>query len=192
MPSILQVSKARRSAVPCLRSIRNASCEDRTHDLRIMRPTRYRLRQRSCRYDHLRNYVHVRCTHPGRTLLSNGLYVALWPQQSSWYGHLRRHSTDVHYTVSLDKLTAVGFEPTRIAPSELESDALDHSATLSCIYALLTRVFASAFELRSRYHPCKLRTSKVETATPRSVDLGERASGARAQVVDLGERALNT
>ena len=25
----------------------NASCEDRTHDLRIMRPTRYRLRQRS-------------------------------------------------------------------------------------------------------------------------------------------------
>ena len=29
------------------------------------------------------------------------------------------------------QLTAVGFEPTRIAPSELESDALDHSATLS-------------------------------------------------------------
>ena len=25
----------------------------------------------------------------------------------------------------------MGFEPTRIAPSELESDALDHSATLS-------------------------------------------------------------
>ena len=29
------------------------------------------------------------------------------------------------------EVTAVGFEPTRIAPSELESDALDHSATLS-------------------------------------------------------------
>ena len=26
---------------------KSASCEDRTHDLRIMRPTRYRLRQRS-------------------------------------------------------------------------------------------------------------------------------------------------
>jgi hypothetical protein len=26
---------------------KNASCEDRTHDLRIMRPTRYQLRQRS-------------------------------------------------------------------------------------------------------------------------------------------------
>ena len=30
------------------------------------------------------------------------------------------------------KVTAVGFEPTRIAPPELESGALDHSAKLSC------------------------------------------------------------
>lgn len=28
------------------KDIKTASCEDRTHDLRIMRPTRYQLRQR--------------------------------------------------------------------------------------------------------------------------------------------------
>ena len=35
------------------------------------------------------------------------------------------------FSVVHNKLTAVGFEPTQFAPSELESDALDHSATLS-------------------------------------------------------------
>ena len=29
-------------------------------------------------------------------------------------------------------MSAVGFEPTRIAPPELESGALDHSAKVSC------------------------------------------------------------
>ena len=42
------------------------------------------------------------------------------------------------------KLTAVGFEPTRIAPPELESGALDRSAKLSVCHkggAILLRVF---------------------------------------------------
>ena len=33
-------------------------------------------------------------------------------------------------------MTAVGFEPTRIAPPELESGALDHSAKLSWVLML--------------------------------------------------------
>ena len=35
-------------------------------------------------------------------------------------------------------MTAVGFEPTRIAPRELESRALDRSAKLSCSLNLKT------------------------------------------------------
>ena len=40
---------------------------------------------------------------------------------------------DIRFAVAKEKkkLTAVGFEPTRIAPPELESGALDRSAKLS-------------------------------------------------------------
>ena len=40
---------------------------------------------------------------------------------------------DIRFAVTKEKkkLTAVGFEPTRIAPPELESGALDRSAKLS-------------------------------------------------------------
>ena len=40
-------------------------------------------------------------------------------------------------------LTAVGFEPTRFAPPELESGALDHSATLSDFRPRVVRYFGS-------------------------------------------------
>ena len=38
------------------------------------------------------------------------------------------------------KMTAVGFEPTRIAPPELESGALDRSAKLSSAFLEITSV----------------------------------------------------
>ena len=39
-------------------------------------------------------------------------------------------------------MTAVGFEPTRIAPPELESGALDHSAKLSIVILVIWVVSA--------------------------------------------------
>ena len=50
--------------------------------------------------------------------------------------------------VNIIKLTAVGFEPTRFAPRELESRALDHSAMLSqnsVLRKLYTRRLGSEF-----------------------------------------------
>ena len=38
------------------------------------------------------------------------------------------------YKRNSNNVTPVGFEPTRIAPPELESGALDHSAKLSCFW----------------------------------------------------------
>jgi hypothetical protein len=38
--------------------VKSAACEDRTHDLRIMRPTRYLLRQSSLKCD-LANYLAI-------------------------------------------------------------------------------------------------------------------------------------
>ena len=51
------------------------------------------------------------------------------------------------------KLTAVGFEPTRIAPPELESGALDRSAKLSSAVILMegimVRMRANSYKLSS-------------------------------------------
>ncbi len=64
----------------------NAPCEDRTHDLRIMRPTRYRLRQRSL-YHQTVSYAGIRrhavenfklnTSDPGRIRTHN---LLIWSQ----------------------------------------------------------------------------------------------------------------
>ena len=48
---------------------------------------------------------------------------------------------------SSKKLSAVGFEPTRIAPPELESGALDRSAKLT--YKLYSDLRAQSFSARN-------------------------------------------
>ena len=49
--------------VPLWKSV-HASCEDRTHDLRIMRPTRYRLCQARCCFILLGHTCEIRCGPP--------------------------------------------------------------------------------------------------------------------------------
>ena len=74
---------------------------------------------------------------------------------------------------SVAKLTAVGFEPTRIAPSELESDALDHSATLSYTF-LLPKSNAWAYDTSSGHEgnvPKRIYSTRCQAAI---AQLGER------------------
>ena len=80
--------------------------------------------------------------------------------------------------LGLKKLTAVGFEPTRIAPSELESDALDHSATLSCTKErlpsnkyCLAKLYISRSMRQIRNDPERIRTTFFQAAI---AQLGER------------------
>ena len=45
--------------------------------------------------------------------------------------HLLQEGPEMYSRACAEQMTAVGFEPTRIAPPELESGALDRSAKLS-------------------------------------------------------------
>ena len=97
--------------------------------------------------------VHLRV--PTRACLECDAYV-----HGHARGHLLRTFGCAAAVVPQDgaaklKVTPVGFEPTRIAPPELESGALDHSAKVSCQAGALSSVrFFRAPPCADAAHQC--------------------------------------
>ena len=69
------------SSSVCITETKSATSEDRTHDLKIMRPTRCRLRRRRCLFYGASVKLLEPCTfmrHSGITLLSNYFLCCFW------------------------------------------------------------------------------------------------------------------